>query len=229
MRVLSRVLSSFAIVGASAVVVVALSSPPAAATVVVVPSLEELTHRSDVIVHAIVRDVVTITDERGRLITETSLEVIDGLRGAKAGDVVPVHQVGGSLGAKRAWIAGNHRFHVGEEVVFFGVHLPKDPRVVIPYGIGFGIFDVTEDVDGRHAVELGSDDVVQVVKSKKGAPQMVPVTPRHFDNVDTFKQQLRSILAGSNAPPLRYKQLLRPELRAPAVPPSSSAASVKGE
>ncbi len=199
------------------------------ATVVVVPSLEELTHRSDVIVHAVVRDVVTMKDERGRLITETSLEVIDGVRGGKAGDVVPVHQVGGALGDQRAWIAGNHRFHVGEEVVFFGVHLPKDPRVVVPYGIGFGIFAVTDDVDGRHAVEIGGDDVVQIVKSDKGDKKMLPVTPRHFDNLEAFKADLRSILAGANAPPVQHKRLLRPALRAPATPTASTATSVEGK
>jgi hypothetical protein len=190
-------------------------SPSAQATVVVVPGLEELTHRSEVVVQAVVRDVVTFKDDKGRLITETSLEVIDGIRGAKAGDVVPVQQLGGSLDGQEAWIAGNHRFKVGEEVVFFGVRLKGDRRVVIPYGVGFGIFAVRDDVDGRHAVEIGSGDVSQLVRTPDGGSRMEPVTPRHFDNLDAFKSQLRSILAGRNAPALPQKRMLRPPLKAP--------------
>lgn len=199
---------------------------PAAATVVLVPELEELTHRSEVVIQAVVRDVVTFKDERGRLITETSLEVLDGIRGAKIGDVVPVQQLGGSLDGQEAWIAGNHRFRVGEEVVFFGVRLKGDRRVVIPYGVGFGIFAVRDDVDGRHAVEIGSGDVSQLVRTPDGGSRMEPVTPRHFDRLDVFKSQLRSILAGRNAPALPQKRMLRPSLKAP-VPVATTPTTTK--
>lgn len=216
--------SPFTVSGPALALAVALAvpamtwSPSAQATVVVVPGLEELTHRSEVVVQAVVRNVVTFKDDKGRLITETSLEVIDGIRGAKVGDVVPVQQLGGSLDGQQAWIAGNHRFRVGEEVVFFGVRLKSDRRVAIPYGVGFGIFDVVDDVDGRHVVEIGSGDVSQVVRSPDGGTTMAPVTPRHFDNLDAFKAQLRSILAATNAPALPHKRLQRPTLKAPMLP-----------
>jgi hypothetical protein len=198
-------------------------SPPAGATVVVVPELEELTHRSEVVIQAVVREVVTFKDEQGRLITETALEVVDGIRGAKLGDVVPVQQLGGSLDGQEAWIAGNHRFTIGEEVVFFGVRLKSDRRVVIPYGVGFGIFAVRDDVDGRHVVEIGSGDVSQLIRTPDGGSRMAPVVPRHFDNLDDFKAQLRTILAGRNAPALPRKRMLRPQLRAPAPTAATTA------
>jgi len=197
---------------------VATWAPSAQATVVVVPELEELTHRSEVVIQAVVRDVVTFKDERGRLITETSLEVLDGIRGAKAGDIVPVQQLGGSLDGHEAWIAGNHRFKVGEEVVFFGVRLPKDRRIVIPYGVGFGIFHVVDDVNGRHVVEIGSGDVTRMVRTPDGGSKMEPVQPRHFDNLDAFKVRLRTILAGQNTPALPQKRMLRPALKVPVLP-----------
>lgn len=199
-------------------------SPPVRATIVIVPSLEELTHRSEVIVQAVVRDVVTLKDEQGRLITETSLEVLDGVAGAKAGDVVKVQQLGGALGDEQAWIAGNHRFRVLEEVVFFGVRLPKDRTIAIPYGVGFGVFNVVDDVDGRHVIEIGSGDVSQLVTNTDGTTAMKPVTPRAFDSLDAFKLQLRAIRDGRNAAPLPQKRMLRPQLRAPTRP----ATPVKG-
>jgi hypothetical protein len=215
--------SSFGPAVAVAVVVllgvaVPMWAPPAHATVVVVPELEELTHRSEVVVQAVVRQVTVFKDERGRLITETSLEVLDGVLGAKAGDIVPVQQLGGSLDGHEAWIAGNHRFKVGEEVVFFGVRLPKDRRVVIPYGIGFGIFHVVDDVNGRHVVEIGGGDVTRMVRTPDGGSKMEPIQPRHFDDLDAFKARLRTILAGQNAPALPQKRMLRPALKAPVSP-----------
>jgi len=200
--------------------VFALAAPRASATVVVVPSLEEMTHRSNVVIHAVVRDVQTIKDEQGRLITVNTLEVLDGIAGAKQADLVTVHQLGGRLGDEQAWIAGAHKFTVGEEVVFFGERLANKPAVVVPYGIGFGIFEVKEDVDGKHAHELGSHDVTQVVRLPDGRAQMTAVTPRRFDNLDAFKAQLRAIRDGRNAPALPMKKMQRPQLKAPPVAPA---------
>ncbi len=199
---------------------------PARATVVVVPTLEELTHRSDVVIHAVVREVVTIKDEQKRLITVNSLEVVDGIAGAKIGDVVTVHQLGGRLGDEQAWIAGQHKFAVGEEIVFFGERLRKDPNVVVPYGIGFGIFEVIEDVDGKHAHELGSHDVSQLVRLPDGKAQMQAVTPRKFDDLNAFKALLRATLDGRNAPSLPMKKMQRPQLRAP-LPATTATTTTK--
>ncbi|MDP2341680.1 MAG: hypothetical protein Q8O67_12045 [Deltaproteobacteria bacterium] len=172
----------------------ALGALPASATVVLVPTLEEMTHRSDVIVHAVVRDQQVFEKRKGKIVTRTILEVVDGLSGAKAGELVTVEQIGGSLDGRQMWIAGAHRFKVGDEVVFFG---SKINDYFVAYGIGFGIFDVKDDVDGKHAVERGGD-VVQLVRNAEGRTESKPVTPRHFSSLDAFKADLRAILDGRN-------------------------------
>jgi hypothetical protein len=196
-------------------------SPAATATVVIVPTLEEMTHRSDVVIHAMVREVKTIRDEKGRLLTVTALEVQDGIAGAKQADIITVHQLGGRLGDEQAWIAGAHKFVKGEEIVFFGERLKADPSVVVPYGVGFGIFAVLDDVDGKHAHEIDSGDVTQLVRLPDGRAQMAAVTPRRFDSLTDFKAQLRAIRDGRNAPPLPAKKMQRPQLAAPALPSSA--------
>jgi hypothetical protein len=187
--------------------VAATAALTAHATVVVVPTLEEMTHRSDVVVHAVVRDQQVLEKRKGKIVTRTILEVVDGLSGAKAGELVTVEQIGGSLGERQMWIAGAHRFKVADEVVFFGtkVHAagpsgtpaPGQEDYVVAYGIGFGIFDVKEDVDGKHAIERGGD-VVQLVRDSEGRTSSKPVTPRHFSSLDSFKADLRAILDGRN-------------------------------
>jgi len=194
---------------------------PAAATVVAIPSMEELTRRSDVVVQGVVRESKTIKDDKGRLITVTSLEVIDGIRGRKAGDIVQIHQLGGLLDGQQAWIAGAHKFVLNEEIVFFGVKLPKDPAVVVPYGIGFGIFRVLDDVDGRHVHEIGGGDVSQVLRQPDGTTKMAPVMPRRFESLDAFKAMLRQSLEGRDVPAL--PTMVRQQRQAPAVPMAPAA------
>jgi hypothetical protein len=206
----SVVLSAAALVPATAW----LSASPAHATVVVVPTLEEMTLRCDVVVHAVVREVESSEEPSGRLITLTTLEVLDGVSGAKAGDVLTVFQVGGAANGRVAWVAGAHHFVVGEELVFFGVQPPALKGRVVPYGIGFGLFRIVDGVDGRHVEEI-SGDVAQLVKTPDGNSHMAPVTPRRFDALDGFKAQLRSVIAGR---PATLPQLRR--INGPPAPPA---------
>lgn len=204
---------------ALAAVVVAVAAVPALATVVQVPTLAEMTWRSDVIVHAWVVDQQVLEQKKGRIVTRTVLEVEDGLAGANDKDLVVVEQLGGELGAHRAWIAGAHKFKVGDEVVFFGVRIDNvvGEPVVVPYGIGFGIFDVLEDVDGKHAVERGGD-VANLVRTPDGKSHMEAVKPRHYRSVDDLKREVRAILDGRDVEQPALLQLAPPKKLPP--PPS---------
>ncbi len=193
----------------------ALTSSTSSATVVVMPTMEEMTLRSDVVVQGVVREVWAIKDEKGRVITNTAIEVIEGLKGNKAGDVVTIQQLGGSFDGQESWIAGNHRFKQHEEVVLFAVYLGADRSILVPYGIGFSVFDVLEDVDGKHAVEVGGGDVTQMVRLPSGQTEMRPVTPRRYASVEAFKTELRAILDGREPAFLPQKKALR-QLKAPA-------------
>ncbi len=181
---------------------------PSQATVVIVPTLEEMTHRADVIVHAVVADQQVFEKRKGKIVTHTILEVVDGLSGAKDGELITVEQIGGVLADRQMWIAGAHRFQVGDEVVFFGARIDD---YYVAYGIGFGIFDVKEDVDGKHAIERGGD-VVQMVRNAEGRMEGKPVTPRHFRSLDAFKADLRAILEGRNTLGDAEKKKLAPRL-----------------
>ncbi len=208
-------LSALLVVRLALVGVVACAAGPADATVVVVPTLEEMTWRSDVIVHAVVVDQQVLEQKKGRVVTRTVLEVEDAVAGAFQKDLVIVEQLGGELGARRSWISGAHKFKVGDEVLLFGQRITNivGESVVVPYGIGFGIFDIVEDVDGKHAVERGGD-VAQLVRDDQGGSSMKPVTPRHFTSVEVFKDQLRAILEGRQTLVPPSMKILRPKLPA---------------
>lgn len=169
----------------------------AQATVVVKTSLEEMTLRSEVVMQAVVVEQKVVEDKPGKIVTLTTLRVVDGISGVKTGDVVTVYQIGGRLGDTAAWIPGAHHFKQGEEIVFFGVKLAKRPGHVVPWAIGYGLFDILDDVDGRHVHEVVGD-VVAAERTAAGETKMVGLEPRRFDSLDAFKADLRAILDGSD-------------------------------
>lgn len=168
--------------------VLAFFALPSGATVVVVPTLEEMAVASEVIAEVLVGDARVVEEAPGRIVTYTAFEVVDGWKGAKAGDRLEVFQVGGDLAGKSSWIVGAHRFVKGQRLVFFGVNSKTRPAVV-PFGIGFGLFQVSEDLTGSKVVEVVGD-VVALARDKNGkATSEVPVQ-RRYDTITAFKQMV---------------------------------------
>lgn len=173
----------------------------ARATVVVMPSLEEMAVAAEVIAHVKAGAPRAELDAKGRIITLTPLTVIEGVKGAKAGDELEVFQVGGSYQGNTAWIAGAHRFVLGEELVFVGVRHKRGPGSVIPYGIGFGLFSVTRDDFGVRVVEAVGD-VVAMEKGADGKLRQVTPTARSYDSLPAFLELLRRAATAEEAPQL---------------------------
>jgi|GEM_PF-829380 len=167
----------------------ALTAAPAAdATVVVLHPLDEMMHRADVVIHARVvgQDVKR---EEGRIITLTQIEVLDGIKGAKQGDVETVYQVGGSLDGENMHIAGAHDYAAGEEMVFFAM---RHRDRLVSYGVGVGKFSV--DRDAQTIVEdLG--DVLVMSPTETGLQPDLNLQPRSMNSIVEFKAMLRDLLA----------------------------------
>lgn len=131
----------------------ALASTSADATVVVLHSLEEMSRRSDVVMHARVGDV-RVMEREGRVATVVDLEVLDGWKGIKAGEVVQLFQLGGVLGQRREHIVGQHQWQVGEEVVLFAMRYQDG---LISYGVGVGKRLVDRSSGSPTVVEVFGD------------------------------------------------------------------------
>jgi hypothetical protein len=193
------------------VVLGALGALGVQATVVVLHSLEEMSRTSEVIVHARVAER-SVREEGHGVVTLTELEVIDGLKGAKAGDVLTVYQVGGELDGVRKWIEGAHEYAIGEEVVLFAV---RHQDRVVSYGVGVGKFRVVYDGAFRRVIEdLG--DVVVLEPDAKGEARFVSPTPRHDPSLDAFKERIRRAQNVGSTPAaakVSKEKVLRPHLK----------------
>jgi hypothetical protein len=213
----------FAVLSLLSVAVVAFA-PSARATVVVVPPLDEMAVVSEVIADVVIGEK-RVVKEGGRVVTFTTLEVKDGWKGVKTGDVVELFQLGGDLDGKSSWIVGAQRFKEGERFVLFGMHFRRgetDRPTVIPYGIGFGVFKVDEQLTGEKVTEVVGD-VVMLEKDPGGNVQTsnAPAT-RRYDTLAAFKNTVMKAVAGESLPKMNMnRSKLIP--KQPAKPAPSAA------
>lgn len=119
------------------------------ATQVLRTSAEQMAQRSDMVLHArVVAQRVEWNTEKSRILTLTTLEIINSLKG-KAGKSIVVYQVGGSLDGVTYKIPGAIKLDKGEEIIFFGVRF-RD--MIASYGMGLGKFVVSRT--GKSATVL---------------------------------------------------------------------------
>lgn len=204
-----------------------LPAAPAGATVVVVPSLEEMAVAAEVIAHVRAGAPHVEQDDKGRFVTLTPLSVIEGVKGAKAGDQLEVFQLGGGLEGKGGWIVGAHRFVEGEELVFVGVRHKRGPGSVIPYGIGFGLFQVKRDDFGVSVVEVVGD-VVALERSPDGKTRQVAPQTRRYDSLPGFLTLLRRAATAEEAPRLLQIERKPPAAARPAAPAVAPSTAPQG-
>jgi hypothetical protein len=179
---------------------------PARATVVVVPPLEEMAVASDIIAEVVVGDA-RVMKEGGRVVTYTALEVKDGWKGVKTGDQVELFQLGGDLDGRSSWIVGAQRFKKGERFVFFGMR-SKTRAAVIPFGIGFGVFKIDEQLTGEKVIEVVGDVVTLDKSAAPGAGAVASNAPatRRYDTLPAFKALVEKALAGEELPQMNLNK-----------------------
>ncbi len=144
---------------------------PAWATVVRPVKLSQMTAEAEVIVHGRVgAQEVTREPETGRILTFTFIEVIEAVKGAKAGDLLTLYQVGGALHGVTAVIPGASRFAPGEEIVLFAMRFRGR---VVTYGIGLGKY-VVHERNGMKTVAPEYGDVSFATPSSQGLAPAAP-------------------------------------------------------
>jgi hypothetical protein len=174
-------------------VMAALALPARATTVVAVP-LERMTDEAEVIVHARVgAQQVTWDEGHRRILTLTTIEVIEAVKGAAKGDLLTIYQVGGTLDGYTFKIPGALRFVPGEEMVFFAMRFEDK---LVSYGMGLGKYHVDEHEGDKLAwPEYGS--VVFVERKPDGSVAPGPPPEMRARPLPELLDLLRRRLAGA--------------------------------
>lgn len=188
----------------------------ARASVVMQTSLEEMTSRCDVVLHAVVEDQsITLAQNGARVLTLSRLRVKEGIRGAKTGDTVTLYQVAGRVGNQVSNIVGVNTFTVGEEVVLFGATFLSTETVtflqtqraaevpaatlhptagyVVPHGIGLGKFVVERPAPGVDQPVMVREELggVSVATRRADNTLVSPATHRLQQPLDVFLAEVR--------------------------------------
>jgi hypothetical protein len=185
-----------------------LSFPQTAkTTLVVMENLAIMTEKSDLIIHGQVIAQSVKEDTNRRIITTTTLKVLDGMKGSKKGEIKTIYQVGGELDGRVMRITGAHQYRKGEELIFFGLSFGD---MVVSYGVGLGKFRVLRDKKNTYVVEDLHDLVA--VKSGNGQQIFEEPTPREFPSLDAFKNAIDTAL---HAPQFQVIQMKPMKRKAP--------------
>ena len=102
-------------------------------------------------------DVESITsyEKDGRLFTRISLAVIDGIKGANAGDVLFLTERGGKVGSRVEWIPGSPTYRVGEKAT---VVLDKKGELALRTSqMDLGKLPVPRQVEISYSAPLSAD------------------------------------------------------------------------
>ncbi len=118
-------------------------------------TLEELTQRSDAIVHGVVTETGSRWDmEHNEPITVTEVRVLRWIKGGDA-PTVTIRERGGQVQDRGMWIAGTPRFAVNDEVVLFLESHPERPGAYRTYSLSQGLYRV------RHGIGAVAPTVVR--------------------------------------------------------------------
>ena len=172
---------------------VALGSP-AFATQVVPISLKDISARSEVVVHGVVTDQeVRWSDDKARILTLTTLRVLETLKGGTLGPEVVIYQVGGALDGVVFRIPGAVKLQKGEEIVFFGTPY-KD--MLVSFGMGLGKYKVDRAL-GKVLVRPEFGDVAFVKKDSRGQLQNAPAPAPKGVTLSALKRVVRYGVKGA--------------------------------
>ena len=153
------------------------------ASQVIAEKLEVMSQKSDVVAHAKVVEQHTEQSSEGRIVTLSTLQIIDPISDVKGAKTITLYQVGGTYHGRTMRVEGASHFSLGEEVVFFGSSL-NEPGIYVPYGLGYGKFRVMrEGTRARVIEELGD---MRVFEHRPGQ-SLRTAKARSFDSLDAFK------------------------------------------
>jgi hypothetical protein len=167
-----------------------LVSSSALATVVLALSMEELTARAPLVVHATVHQSNAGWDaEQGKIWTWTELIVKETLKGPSSATVL-VKQPGGVVGEVGMEVSGVATFQPGEEVVLFLEPAPDEPGAWVP--VSMSASKVT--LEDRQGLRVARRDLSGLAFARPGKQALVePVDEREvLSTADVFLARIKA-------------------------------------
>jgi hypothetical protein len=162
--------------------IIALVTAPLLATTVEKMELPQLVSASDSIVQGRV-DSVEARYEANRIYTYVSVTIDDPLKGERRRTVL-LRQIGGTIGAKRTWVAGMPQFNIGDQVILF-LRDRHDGTFDVT-GLNQGKYDIVNDFAVANVTGLAILDSRTGRISEAGFVEKAPL--------ESFKARIRELV-----------------------------------
>jgi len=171
---------------------VVLTAPDAGATIMLKMELPQLVGRSDVIfVGQVVKTHSRWSEDGRHIVTDTTLQVTQGIRGVKAGTVT-VRRLGGTVGTIGMRVSGMPELRHGDQVVLFTERRGNGHRYVV--GMKQGVFRVVQDGDGQKRVRGGVEGLTLAHRTSTGQLQMLPDPTTPPELLGQFVNRIRQTI-----------------------------------
>ncbi len=170
-----------------------MASSRAGATVMLKMDLPQLVGRADVIfVGKVIRLESRWSEDRRHIVTDTTFQVVQNVRGAVASRPVVVRSLGGVVDGIGMRVAGSPQFRVGQEALLF-TDLRKGHRYVT--GMMQGVYLVSRDKTGRAEVGGSSAGVSLARRTERGGLQMVREPAAGPEPLEGFVARIHQTIA----------------------------------
>lgn len=170
-----------------------MASWPAGATVMLKMDLPELVGRADVIfVGKVTKLESRWSEDRRHIVTDTTFQVVQNVRGAVVSRPVVVRSLGGVVGGIGMRVAGSPQFQVGQEALLF-TDLRKGHRYVT--GMMQGVYLVARDKTGHAEVRGSSAGVTLARRTRSGGLQMVREPAAGPEPLEAFVARVHQTIA----------------------------------
>lgn len=150
-----------------------------------------MAQKADKVFHGYVGEQEVTKDKLGRIITITSIEVVDPLFATQKGDVIKFFQVGGQLDNEVTPIIGGQQFRLYQEVILFTL---DNGDYVVSFGAGQGKFDIENPASGNPATSLAIADFGSVAEIAPGQKHASTPSAERYENTETFKNEIKLML-----------------------------------
>lgn len=150
-----------------------------------------MAQKADKVFHGYVGEQEVTRDKLGRIITITSIEVVDPLFATKKGEVIKFFQVGGQLNNEVTPIIGGQQFRLYQEVILFTL---DNGDYVVSFGAGQGKFDIEKPASGIPATSLAIADFGTVAQIAPGQKHASMPPTETYENAETLKNEIRLML-----------------------------------
>ena len=133
-------------------------------------SLRELASHSKSVVVARVQSSESRWDG-GEIYTYTTIQVSEGLKGARKGQSIVVRQLGGQVGDLASIVPGMPAFERGQEVVLF---LSANDKAGYPWVVGLqqGKYTISSDAQGKKRVRRDTSELNLVNRGEQGGAML---------------------------------------------------------